>query len=143
GAPLEHPGPVWAVALGPDGQTALTGCEDGTARLWSLVFQEKWNTSTGRPSIPRFPLPLEHPGPVWAVAVALGPDGQIALTGCEDGTARLWDLATGQPKTLNHQPKTLNHGGSIRAVALTPDGKVALTGSHDRTAWLWNLAKCE
>jgi WD40 repeat protein len=37
GPPLTHHDRVRAVALSGDGRTALTGCEDGTARLWDVA----------------------------------------------------------------------------------------------------------
>ena len=36
GPPLPHQGAVRAVALSADGKTALTGCDDKTARLWKV-----------------------------------------------------------------------------------------------------------
>jgi tetratricopeptide (TPR) repeat protein len=57
------------------------------------------------------------------------------LTGCDDGTAQLWDAATGQPLGL-----TLPHQGPVRAVTFSPDGRVILTGSDDRTARFWAAA---
>jgi len=67
------------------------------------------------------------------------PDGTpVAVTGSWDGTARVWDLATGQARhTLT------GHTGPVVAVATMrlPDGTpVAVTGSDDRTARVWDLA---
>lgn len=36
GAPLRHPGPVLSAAIAPDGQTLITGCGDGVARVWKI-----------------------------------------------------------------------------------------------------------
>ena len=72
------------MAFSPDGQTALTGSFDSTARLWDV--------KTGQPRGPA----LRHEGPVDAVAFS--PDGQTALTGSFDNTARLWEVQTGQPR---------------------------------------------
>ena len=68
------------------------------------------------------------------IAVAFSPDGQIALTGSWDNTARLWDVKTGQPRGA-----ALKHEGRVHAVAFSPDGQTALTGSVDNTARLWFL----
>ncbi len=66
------------------------------------------------------------PGPV------VSPDGKALLTASADGTARLWDVATG--KSLG---PPLIHRGPVAAAAFSADGRVALTGSYDNTARLW------
>jgi WD40 repeat protein/serine/threonine protein kinase len=75
--------------------------------------------------------PHQHP----IRALALSWDGKTLLTGSEDGTARLWETATGRPLT-----GPLAHGGAVQAVALSPDGRLALTGCDDHTARLWEVA---
>jgi WD40 repeat protein/tRNA A-37 threonylcarbamoyl transferase component Bud32 len=74
----------------------------------------------------------------WVGDVALSPDGRTALTASRDGTARLWDAATGQPRGA-----PLAHAYPVNAAALSPDGKVALTGAGDGgpgEARLWDAA---
>ncbi len=63
------------------------------------------------------------------------PGWAAGATGSDDGTARVWDLATGQTiSTLE------GHTGSVLAVAWSPDGQQVLTGSCDGTARVWDLA---
>ncbi|MGA8448412.1 MAG: hypothetical protein WB766_24975 [Roseiarcus sp.] len=70
--------------------------------------------------------------------MAFSPDGARVATGSSDGTARLWDAATGAAiETLT------GHNLLINAVAFSPDGKQLLTGSFDNTARLWDLATGE
>ena len=71
-------------------------------------------------------------GPVRAMA--LSRDGRTALTGSLNGTARLWDVGSGQPKG-----PPLKHDDRVSAVAFSPDGHTALTGSWDWTAKLWDV----
>ncbi len=65
-------------------------------------------------------------------AVAVSPDGTRALAGSKDGTAQLWELATGRPIA-----PALRHGGSVLAVAFSPDGTLAVTAAADARARLW------
>jgi WD40 repeat protein/tRNA A-37 threonylcarbamoyl transferase component Bud32 len=116
---LPHQGWVETVAISADGRIALTGSNDGTARLWEVA--------TGRSLGP----PLAHRDAVRAVAFS--PDGRTALTGSYDHTARLWDVATGLARGA-----PLAHGGNVTTVAFSPDGQMALTGSNDTTAGLWD-----
>jgi serine/threonine protein kinase len=68
-----------AVPRSHDGRLALSGGEDGAVRLWDLTTgQEQWAVT-------------HHKGPVTCLAVA--PDGQSALTGGDDRTACLLNLA--------------------------------------------------
>jgi WD40 repeat protein/tRNA A-37 threonylcarbamoyl transferase component Bud32 len=129
--PLRHQGEVMAVAFSPDGQSVLTGSQDGTARLWSAA--------TGKELTP----PLRHQDIVRAVAFR--PDGKAVLTGSgyvKTGEARLWSAATGQELI-----PPMRHQGPVCAVAFSPDGKTVLTdsrgflnGKHWGEARLWSVA---
>ncbi len=57
----------------------------------------------------------------------------LVLTASEDGTARLWDAATGEPRTA-----PLVHQGPVRTM-FSPDGSRVLTVSVDQTARLWDV----
>ena len=75
---------------------------------------------------------LEHRGSVYAL---FSPDGRAILTGSRDGTARLWDAATGRPLG-----PPLAHGDLVFHVALSPDGRRVLTGGHDGRVRIWDPA---
>lgn len=66
-------------------------------------------------------------------AVAFSPHGERVLTGCDDSTAQLWNLRSGQPIGA-----PMKHKDSVNAVAFSPDGNQVLTGSDDKTARLWD-----
>ncbi|ONI88740.1 hypothetical protein ALI22I_17250 [Saccharothrix sp. ALI-22-I] len=68
-------------------------------------------------------------------AVAVTPDGSRAVTGSQDATARVWDLATGRELHI-----LTGHAAPVGAVAVTSDSSRVITGSDDGTAWVWDLA---
>ncbi len=111
---------VTAVAVTPDGRSALSGSYDCILKLWDLSTGQPCLTLTG------------HTGHVHAVAIL--PDGGGAVSGSADGTLRLWDLTTGQPRLVFGE-----HGGPVYAVAITPDGCHVLSASSDESLRLWDL----
>lgn len=78
-----------------------------------------------------------HEGGINALDVAMIDDQAVAVTGGEDGTVRLWDLATGRQIGL---PLT-GHTWSVEAVTVTTmqDRPVALTGGRDGVIRVWDL----
>jgi WD40 repeat protein len=73
--------------------------------------------------------------PAEVLAVAVSPDGKVALTGGADGDVLFWDTATGK-----QLPMRLHHGGKVRAIAFQSDGKRVLTGGTGG-AKLWRLGQ--
>jgi hypothetical protein len=76
-----------------------------------------------------------HEGGIECVAIS--PDGRWLVTGSDERTARLWDLAAKDPAAA---PVVLRgHEQGIACVAISPDGRWLVTGSDDNTARLWHL----
>ncbi|SOE14186.1 WD-40 repeat-containing protein [Streptomyces sp. 2323.1] len=78
-----------------------------------------------------------HEDRVRAVACTSLGSRPVAVTGGDDGTVRVWDLAAG---TAVGQPLT-GHDGKVLAVACTKLAKtpVAVTGGDDGTVRVWDL----
>jgi len=78
------------------------------------------------------PLELKgHTSDVWGVAFS--PDGKYLASGSSDGTARLWDLATGETVHIFE-----GHAGEVGELQFSPDGKTLLVGSTE-AAHLWAI----
>jgi serine/threonine protein kinase len=68
-------------------------------------------------------------------AVAFSPDGRHVLSGSEDQSVRLWDVASGREVHCLE-----GHDGPVCSVCFSWDGRRALSGSQDSTVRLWDVA---
>jgi WD40 repeat protein len=114
-----EPGKVYSASLSADGSLAVTGSNDG-ARLWE--------TSSGK---------ILHSYPHEAIVTcsSFSADSAIVATGCIDGSARLWHVASGSAL-----PFQVRHDHTINAVALSGDRQFLLTASEDQSARIWSIA---
>jgi cytochrome c len=156
-----HGGPVRALAISPDGMSAISGSFDTSAIRWSLqrnaaeqvlrfhdgavnavaLFADGRIATSGedariaiwKPGEPKPQVVLEgHTAPV--VALAVSPDGATLASASWDRTARLWPLAGGAARTIE------GHQQNVNAVAFTPDGRSLVTAGYDATLRIWPLA---
>ena len=74
--------------------------------------------------------PMRHLGQVDSAWFS--PDGRRVLSVSHDGTARIWDAATGGALA------TVRHEGRILQARHSPDGTRFVTASADGTARIWN-----
>jgi cytochrome c len=156
-----HGGPVRALAISADGQSAISGSFDTTAIRWSLtrnaaeqvlrfhadavnavaLLGEKRAATAGADGrIAIWTLGktepdavLEgHTGPI--VALAVSPDGATLASASWDHTVRLWPLAGGAPRVLDE------HTQNVNGVAFTADGKALVSISYDLSVRIWPLS---
>jgi WD40 repeat protein len=125
---LGHKGEIHSVAVTGRGSPPriVSGSEDRDAFVWSL----------NQPDTPR--RVLRHPDAVRVVACTPPAFAHNwCLTGCADGSLRLWDLDgpdTGKPlRVLQNQ----GHRGAVTALAFSPDGKFFASGGEDSMIYLW------
>ena len=70
--------------------------------------------------------------PINSVAISF--DGRTIVTGGDDRTVKVWDVALGRElKTLR------GHTESVTAVDISPNGRTIASGSGDNTVKLWNV----
>ena len=68
-------------------------------------------------------------------SVASSPDGRSIVSGSDDTSIKIWDVASG---VLTHTME--GHTDGVRAVALSPDGRMVVSCSYDETIKLWDTA---
>ena len=156
-----HGGPVRALAISSDGQTAISGSFDSTAIRWSLkrdaaeqvlrfhadavnavVLLKDGRAATagadGRVAIwtsgrAEPDAVLEgHTAPIAALAVS--PDGATLASASWDHTVRLWPLAGGVPRVLD------GHTQNVNGLAFAPDGRTLVSVSYDQSLRIWPLS---
>lgn len=123
-----HQGRVWSIAFSPDGQTIVSGSEDGTLKLWDVRTGACLKTWTGH----------DH----WVKSVAYSADGVWIASGSFDGAVKVWQAATG---TCYHTWQ--NHQNTVTAVAFCPaapaEGRsknLLVSSSYDQTLKFWDIA---
>lgn len=122
-APLPHPAAVRAVRIAPDARSIAIGCADGVVRLVDRDGKLRWATRM-------------HSQPV--LSVTFSPDGSRLASASEDNTARVWDVAQGQPVG-----GPLWHVSDVQGASFSADGRMVVTFSDDNTARVWDAATDE
>jgi WD40 repeat protein len=122
----EH-GPVEEARFSPDGRYLL-----GFRRnhIYKPELVSLWDAETGKSHA----LLAGHQGDV--TSAEFSPDGKSVVTTATDGTARVWDVATGRPRHVLYGGRAV----AVHAAAFSPDGKWLVTAADDWTARIWDAA---
>src|SRR5256884_2788763 len=156
-----HGGPVRALAISSDGQSAISGSFDSTAIRWSLtrnaaeqvlrfhadavnavVLLRDGRTATAGPDgrIAIWTTGKAEPDAVLEghtapiAALAASPDGATLASASWDQTVRLWPLAGGAARVLE------GHAQNVNGVAFAPDGRTLVSVSYDQSLRIWPLS---
>jgi WD40 repeat protein len=126
---LESPGRLGTVSFSPDGNYVLATSWDGGVRVWDVTSGEELYTLSGHSIQTKF--------------ATFSPDGTLILTvGCDEddeeyycteGTARLWDVVTGE-----EQKELSGHTDIVVSASFNFDGTRLVTASFDGTARVWD-----
>jgi len=121
-ATFEHEGPVFDIALSPDGAAAVTVSRvSRTGRRVARLFE-----ASGRPI-----RTLEQIGITSAI---FSPDGTLVVTTSADDTARVWNLHDPEPLAI------LRHlDGNVVSAAFSADGTRLVTATEGSSALVWHV----
>jgi WD40 repeat protein len=75
-----------------------------------------------------------HTGEIGNMALAYSPDGRMLVSGSQDKTAKVWDLATAKEKWTFK-----GHKEFVDCACFGLGGAVVVTGSHDGAVILWDV----
>jgi cytochrome c len=157
-----HGGPVRAVAIALDGETAISGSFDSSAIRWSLgrnaaiqvlrfhagavnavafLRDGRMATAGEDARIAVWRAGDEQPGMVLEghkapiAALAASPDGALLASASWDRTVRLWPLDGGAPRVLE------GHQQNVNAIAFAPGGRTLVSAGYDATLRIWPVAE--
>ena len=71
-------------------------------------------------------------------SIAYSPDGGRIITASYDGTAKVWDAASGVQLL-----RLSGHDGHVNSAAFSPDGKRIVTASADKTVRIWDAVTAQ
>jgi WD40 repeat protein/serine/threonine protein kinase/DNA-binding XRE family transcriptional regulator len=157
-----HTDTISGLGFSPDGKRLVTGSADTTAKVWDLASGELLMTLTGHNfAVAALYSPegayiattvgndealtlwdaatgaklytVSHPG--GYVVSAFSPDGSRVFTGSQDGTVKMWDVASGT-ELLSFGA----HSSVVQDLAVHPDGVHIATSGREGNAKVWDIS---
>jgi len=127
---------VHSASFSPDGRLIVTAGENA-AILWDRESGAELRVFLGHTEAVK--------------SAVFSPSGKLVLTASADGTARLWDPATGKEVKRIVPPKVRvmaagrehNQVTGVESAIFSPDGTKILTGGSDGIARLWDAGSGE
>lgn len=112
----------------PNGQSLAASLADKTVTVWNTLF------NPGQPLPPEFGTVVQtFPHPAAVASFVYLSESQL-LTGADDGIARVWTVASDQPKSIQHP-------NLVDCVAFNKDGTQLATACHDGGVRIYDLTK--
>ncbi len=108
------PGYVKSLALSPDGKLIAAGHYQALTLIDPAAWAVKRNVGS-------------HTG--YVTGVAFSPDGKLVASACEDGQARIWNVADGKMVHVLGRESSM----PMLAIAFSPDGKRLATAAGDES----------
>jgi choice-of-anchor C domain-containing protein len=120
-----HRDAVNGIAFLPDGQTLVSGSQDGSIKFWRV---SDWKETHS------WPVPGAEPDR-GVNSLALSPHGAILAAGTAQGSIVLWNMADGEVLR-----RWRGHASTIQELCFSADGKTLATASRDKTVKIWQVA---
>ena len=120
---------VMGVAFTADGAAVFSCGPDGKVRLTAGPTADGANAPNTATKLREF---TGHSGAVYALAVTA--DGKFLITGGNDKTVRVWEVASGKQLRAFQ-----GHLSAVTAVAVRGDGRQVVSGSLDGAVRVWEL----
>lgn len=135
-----HQGPVYAAEFSADGKWIVSGGNDRRVLLWRVSEAKPYPfEKLSQPGLvippPRFYALEGHAAAVRSVHFAQHKGKPILLTGGDDNTIRVWDVAS---RTATQVLR--GHAGAVRKLDTCANEDLVVSASLDKQAKLWNIA---